>query len=271
MHADQYAATPIAAPAAPAWPPAVASVLGATGLGLLVWLSVSSLLLPAPGGQLQSLAALRMGAICLALLLAVFALPALLWPTARRAPGRGRGLLACGLALLAGGAMLGTQVHPLPGATLPVALVTGLCALAAIAALAVAGEAHGAPAGLRLPTRLAVGLLAGAAVLFALIALRWPGDGIGTGPLPSLLVLGAAVGALLLAGWHRDGGLRRSGRWLALVLLVLLPWLLAMLLHVVPGWAAAVWPLVAGSVLAGALLEQRLGLAPTPAHRAAAQ
>ncbi|KAF1685247.1 hypothetical protein B1992_12760 [Pseudoxanthomonas broegbernensis] len=251
--------TGTALPSPPAWPLAAARVLGGTGAGLLVWLSVSNVLLPAPGGQLQAVASLRVGALGLALALAALALPALLRRPSRPDPWRGRALIAWGLALLAGTTMLGLQLRPLPGWTLLVALATCLCALAAVAGLALTGHGGGTAAPLRLPTRLALALLAGAAVLFALIALRWPGAGVGTGPVPSLLLLGAAAGALLLAAWHGDGGLRRGRRWLALVLLAPLPWLLALLLYAVPGWATTVWPLVAASVLAGALLEQRQG------------
>lgn len=253
------------------WLVAGARVLGGTGGGLLVWLSVSSILLPAPGGQLQSLSALRTSALCLALVLAACALPVLLWRRVQ-APGWRASALAWCLALLAGGAMLVLQLHPVDGATLPVALATGLCALAAVS---LAGHGEDLRAPLRLPTRLAVALLAGATVLFALIALRWPGDGIGAAPAPSLLVLGAVAGALLLGGWRGAGGLRGKRRWAVLALLVLLPWMLALLLRLVPGWAGVVWPLVAASVLAGAWFEQRqaqaAAAADTPLRGGAAQ
>ena len=102
--------------------------------------------------------------------------------------------------------------------------------------------------------------LAWATLLFALLALRWPGPLPAAGPVPSLLLLVAVAGGLLAAARHGQRGLfpwqQWRRRWLALGLLVAVPLLLAALLYLQPGWGRVIWPLVALSVFAGTVAER---------------
>lgn len=230
------------------------SVLCDAGCGLLLWVALSSALLPGDGDTPRLLVDLQVRGLLFGALLAGCGL-GLFWPPSMAAgPWRLRSLVALALAV-AGAVALSLQLRQAPDPTL--ALV--LAALACIGALATVGGLamlEKAADGLHLPTRLALALLGGAVLLFALIALRWPGPGMTDGPVPSLALLVLVAGALLLARWHRRGGLQQRGRWLVLVLLACVPLLLAALLYLQPGWARVLWPLVAVAVLAGTVVER---------------
>lgn len=242
------------------WAGAARRALAATGAGLLVWLSISSVLLAGRTGPLQSLATLQMIGVGLALVLMVLAIPDLL-PRATPARWRPHARLAWGVAVAAALVLLALQLRPLPDPawTTVSAAVACMAALGTITALA-ASEGVAAP--LHVPTALASSLLAGASLLFAVIALSWKDAEMATLPSPSLLLLGGVAAALLMAGWQSDGGLMpwalRRGRWLALGLLVLLPAVLAVALYAAPGLATLAWPLAAASVLAGLVVQRRL-------------
>lgn len=234
------------------------AVLCETGAGLALWVALSGALLPA-GTTTRKLVELQSWGLLLGALLVAGGL-GLFWPQPAVANAwRRRSLLAMALTVACGVALAVLQLRqqPLPGLALPLAVLTCAGALATIAGLAML---EGDQAGLRLPTRLALALLGGAALLFALIALIWPGPGLAAGPVPSLALLVLVAGALLIAGWQAHGGLwpwsRWPGRWRVLALLAGLPLLLAALLYVQPDWARALWPLVALAVLAGTIVER---------------
>ncbi|MBN8225357.1 MAG: hypothetical protein J0L89_11150 [Xanthomonadales bacterium] len=236
------------------------SVLCGAGCGLVLWLALSSTLLPDTTATVRRLIELQARGLGLGALLAMAGLGVLL----PRPPAAGAWwnrsvaalvVVAVGSAVLALH-RLGPQPDPVWLALL--AAVTCVGALTAIVGLALLET--GQPR-LRLPLRLAQALLGGATLLFALFALRWPaGSGLAAGPVPSLALLVVAVAGLLLAMWHGQGGLRpwrhRRGRWLALALAAGLPLLLAGLLYLQPGWARVLWPLIALSVLAGTATER---------------
>lgn len=235
--------------------------LAAAGAGLLVWLALSSALLHGRGADMQRLVQVQCAGLGLALVLASLVAPALL----RAAPSRPRDYarIAWPLALLAGVAVLALRLWPGAGGAWlgPAAGLACLGALVALATLPWLDAAPpGSPTSLRLPLQLVLGLLCGAALLFALVAVFWPGPMPAAAPLPSLLLLGAMVAALLLADWHANGGLRVAFadriRVASLVLLVLLPWLLTLALYLDPRWPRLAWPAAALSILAGAVLEQ---------------
>lgn len=235
------------------------SALCGAGCGLVLWVALSSALLLGGTATMRKLVHLQVWGLGLGVLLAAAGL-ALLWPRPET-PGRWwlRSLVALLLAIVGGAGLAWLQLRPSPDPAWLALLALLTCggALAAIAGLAMLETGQ---AGLQLPTRLALALLCGASLLFALIALRWPGPILAAGPVPSLLLLVLVAGALLLAGWQAQGGLRPRARWrshgLALGLLVALPVLLALLLYLQPGWARVLWPLVALSVLAGAVVER---------------
>jgi hypothetical protein len=234
------------------------AVLCEAGAGLALWVALSSALLPA-GTTTRKLVEMQSWGLLLGALLVAGGL-ALFWPQPAGAnPWRRRSLLAMALAVAGSVALAVLQLRPqpVPGLALPLAVLTCASALATIACLAML---EGDQAGLRLPTRLALALLGGAALLFALIALTWPGPGLAAGPVPSLALLVLVAGALLIAGWQAQGGLwpwsRWPRRWRVLALLAGLPLLLAALLYVQPDWASTLWPLVALAVLAGTVVER---------------
>ncbi|AKC86487.1 hypothetical protein [Pseudoxanthomonas suwonensis] len=248
-----------AAPPAPTVLRAGLSALAGAGCGLVLWLALSGALLARGTGTTRYLVDLQLWGLGLGVLLAAAGL-GLLWPRPA-VPGRWwlRGAVAWIVVLASGIALALLQLRTQPDPTAQALLAVLACsgALATIAALVLLETGQ---AGMRLPARLALALLGGATLLFALIALRWPGPILAAGPVPSLVLLVAVTAGLLAAAWQGQGGLRpwaqRRGRWLALLLLAALPLLLAALLYLQPDWARALWPLVALSVLAGTLVER---------------
>lgn len=241
-----------------AWLERAAAAVAGAGAGLLAWLALSSALLHGRGIGLQRLLALQAAALGLAVVLAACVIPALLRAPPGRVRSHARG--AWSLVLGSGLALLALRVLPEPaGAWMaPLAAVACLASLVGIATLPWLGPDPPPASSLRLPLQLVLGLLGGASLLFALIALFWPGPMPAAAPLPSVLLLGTMALLLLLAHWHRtQGGLRAalaSGGWQVLGLLVALPWLLGLALYLDPRWARLAWPLVAVSVLAGSVL-----------------
>lgn len=248
-----------AATQAPTGLRACLSTLSGAGCALVLWVALSSALLAGGSGTTRNLVDLQLWGLGLGMLLAA-AGPGLLWPRPA-APGRWwlRGVVALVLVLASGTALALLQLRPQPDPAARVLLAVLACggALATIAALALLETGQ---AGRWLPARLALALLGGATLLFALIALRWPGPMVAAGPVPSLALLVAVAAGLLVAAWLPQRGLlpwtQWRGRWLALGLLAVLPLLLAALLYLQPGWTRVLWPLIALSVLAGTVTER---------------
>ncbi|GAB3512302.1 hypothetical protein [Pseudoxanthomonas daejeonensis] len=229
------------------------------GCGLVLWVALSSALLLGASGTLRKLVDLQVWGLGLGVLLAAAGF-GLLWPRPT-APGRWwiRTVTALALVAASGVALAGLHLQPQPDPAF-LALCALLACIGALATVAGLSMLEGGQAGLLLPTRLALSLLSGATLLFALIALRWPGPIMAAGPVPSLLLLVLVAVAMVVASWMAQGGLRawtrHRGRWLVLGLLAILPLLAAALLYLQPGWARVLWPLVALSVLAGAVIER---------------
>ena len=234
------------------------STLCGTGCGLVLWLGLSSALLPVTT-SLRRLVELQAWGLGLGAVLAMAGLGVLLPRPAAAGPWWNRSLVALAVVLVGSTvlALLRLRAQADPAWLALLAAVVCIGALTAIISLALleAGQA-----GLLLPVRLAQSLLGGATVLFALFALRWPGSDLATGPIPSLLLLVLVAAGLLLTMWHGQGGLRPwrrwRSRWLSLLLTIALPLLLAGLLYLQPGWDKVLWPLIALSVLAGTMTER---------------
>ena len=229
------------------------------GCGLVLWVALSSALLLGGSGTMRKLVDLQVWGLGLGVLMAAAGF-GLLWPRPAAA-GRWWTRSAVALALVVASgvalALLHLQPQPDPAFLSLAAMLACAGALATVIGLSMLGNGQ---AGLQLPIRLALSLLCGASLLFALIALRWPGPIMAAGPVPSLLLLVLVATAMVVAGWMAQGGLREwtrhRGRWLVLGLLAIVPLLLAALLYLQPGWARVLWPLVALSVLAGAVIER---------------
>ena len=237
------------------------SILCGAGCGLVLWLAVSSTLLPAASVPVRRLLELQAWGLGLGIVLAMTGLGVLLPRPSTASPWWNRSLAALAVVVVGGLLLLAMQRAPQPDPTWRVLLaaVTAAGALTAISGMALVESVQ---AGLHLPLRLTQALLGGASLLFALFAIGWQGAGLASEPLSPLALLTLMTAALLLASWQGPAGLwpwaRWRGRWLALALSTILPVLLAGLLHLQPDWARVIWPLVALSVLAGTLVERRL-------------
>jgi hypothetical protein len=243
---------------AQAWHRPWLSALAGAGCGLVLWVALSSALLSGGTGA-RKLVDLQVWGLGLGALLAAAGLGLLRPRPDPAGPWWRRSLVALLLVIGSAVALALLQLRPQPDPT-GQALLAMLASASALAAILGLGLLENGQAGLGLPARLGQALLCGATLLFALIALRWPGPIMAAGPVPSLLLLVAVAAGLQAAVWHGQRGLwpwqQWRGRWLALVLLAAMPLLLAALLYLLPGWARVLWPLIALSVLAGAGLER---------------
>lgn len=254
------------------WRPACA-VLALAGLGLLIWLGISIALLQGRGADMVLLRSMQHDGLLVAGLLALLAVVALRDAASTR--WRRVCIAALSLALAATASLLvllaGKDFDP--GWTAVAAALLTLGALTAVLATGMLQAATGRGAWRQqmvAPNALAYALLAGSALLFALLALKWPGQGLLSAPAPSLIMLLLVMAALKLLYWFENGGLRTAAghynagdslrlRLLVLCVLVLVPLLLASAAFTWPQAAPRlVWWLIAVSVLVGGVLEQRL-------------
>jgi len=252
---------------------ALCAVLSSAGLGLSIWLGISIALLQGRGTDMVLLRSMQHDGLVVAgllVLLAVVALrkaPATRWRTINTAS-----LLltlaatASLLVLLAGKAFD-------PGWTAVAAALLTVGALTAVLAAGMLQAASGCQGWRQQmvpPNALAYALLAGSALLFALLALKWPGQGLLSAPAPSLIMLLLVMAALKLLYWFENGGLGTAAghsteaeslrlRLLVLAVLVLVPLSLACAAFTWPQAAPRLgWWLIAAAVLAGGVLEQVL-------------
>jgi hypothetical protein len=259
---------------------AVASALSAAGLGLLIWLGISVALLQGGSAEIVLLRSMQKTGLWLACVLALCGVFALRAAPSNAAGGKWRkiGAVTLALALVAAAALIAllTGKNPDPGWVGVAAMLLAMSAVCAVLAagmgMAARGRATWRPQ-MVAPNFLAYALLAGAALLFAVIALKWPGQGLLSAPAPSLIMLLVVMAALKLMYWFENGGLRAPVeglpdadslrlRLLVLALLALVPLLLAAMLFLWPALLPRLgWCLIALSVLAGGMLERQLLLA----------
>ena len=227
--------------------PALASALAGAGLGLLVWMGISVTLLQAGSGNLVALRSMQHTGLVVAGLLTLASAIAVLILLSLRTPAPGWTALCA--ALLSIGAIATT-------------LGLGMCATS---------NSHvNWQRQMVAPAFLAYALLAGATLLFALIAVKWPGQGLLSMPSVSLVTLAVMVAATKVLYWSENGSLRAGVQGLAdhlafplrvaiLALLAVVPALLALALVLWPGFFPRTgWSLVALSILAGGYLERQL-------------
>lgn len=239
------------------------SVLANTGAGLLIWLGITISLLKVRGADLEKLRPLQSLGIAIGLLLLLAAIPLVFTARARSdataRAWRSRCALSTAICWLFGaGLMLLLSRQGADAGWISVnSMLLSFAAVAFVMALASA-PTDGPARPLLLPIGLAQALLTGASLLFALIAMNWPGSALATGPLPSLLLLIVVATLLQLLHWQQAAALwplaANRWRWLALVLQGALPLLLAGAIYLLPSLSRAGWWLVAGSVLAGSLI-----------------
>lgn len=256
---------------------AVASSLAAAGLGLMIWMGFSMALLHEQGGGMVLLRHVQLHGLALACLLVAGGLVALLRGPAGLAGIRWNRLAMCLYVLtLALGLVLAVLLGRKPYQPMGMAPAAAMLTLAALATLVACGlsESAAGRAGWRrqmvVPGVLCYALLAGAALLFALLAVEWPAQGMLPTLAPSLMMLAALMAGVKLIYWFENGGLRApvAGlppgetvrvRLVVLLLLALLPLILALALFAWPSLAPRLgWCLIAISVLAGGCLERGL-------------
>lgn len=256
---------------------ALATALAPAGLGLLLWLGITIALLQGGGAEMVLLRSMQHTGLlfaCVLALAAVYSLHAAS-PPVGAARWRRLAIVALVLALAAAAVlmMLITRKPPDPGWVSIAAALSSLGAIGAVLALGMLAAATGRPAWrqqLVAPGYLAYALLAGAALLFALIAIKWPGQEMVAAPAPSMIMLLVVMGALKLLYWFENGGLRApitpgSGadalrtRLSVLAVLVLAPLLVCAGLILWPNLAPkAGWCVIALLVLAGGYKDSRL-------------
>ena len=256
---------------------ALATTLASAGLGLLLWLGISIALLQGGGAEMVLLRSMQHTALLFACVLTLAAAYSLYAASSNASGARWRQLaiVALLLALAATAALmvLITRRPPDAGWTSIAAALASLGAIGAVLALGMLATATGRPQWrqqLVAPGYLAYALLAGAALLFALIAIKWPGQAMVSAPAPSMIMLLVVMGALKLLYWFENGGLRAQVaalpgadamrmRLVVLALLVLLPLMLCTGLILWPELAPKTgWCAIAVAVLAGGYRDQQL-------------
>lgn len=257
---------------------ALTGTLASAGLGLLIWLGISIALLQGGGAEMVLLRSMQHSGLLIACALTLAAVHELRYASSR-ASGTARwrrlAILALVLALSSAVAltMLLTRRPPEAGWVTIAAGLLSLGAISTVLALGMLTAAAGRPQWRQQvvsPSRLAYALLAGAGLLFALIAIKWPGQEMLSAPAPSMLMLLVVMGSLKLLYWFENGGMRmgladHSGpdalrmRLLVLVLLVLVPLLLCGGLILWPDLAPKTgWCVIALAVLAGGYRDHQL-------------
>lgn len=238
-------------------------VLANTGAGLLVWLGITISLLKVRGADLEKLRPLQSLGIAMGLILLLAAIPLL-----RALPAQAEGVarawrvrvaLATAVCWLAGACLILLLRLPVidPGWISVSSLLLGLGAIAFAMTLAMM-PGNGAPHPLLLPIGVVQALLTGASVLFALIAMNWPGHSLSTGPTPSLLLLIVIAVVLQLVHWQQSAALwppaANRWRWISLGLQGGLPLLLAVAIYLLPSLSRPGWWLVTAALLAGSVI-----------------
>lgn len=255
---------------------ALASALAGAGLGLLVWMGVSLALLQIRSGALADLRNLQHTGLVLGGVLAAACLINLrACPAASGVNWRQLTAAALVLTLAASVATLILLMVPaaLPGWTALTAILLGVGAVCTVFGLGlcrIEGSRQDWRRQMVVPSFLAYALLAGAGLLFALIALKWPGQRLLSAPTPSLLTLLTMTAASKTVYWMENGGWRASvpglpASWalpLRVAVLALLAVVPALLIGAMLLWPQlmprAGWCLIALSVLAGGYLERQL-------------
>lgn len=256
---------------------ALAAALASAGLGLLIWLGISIALLQGGGAEMVLLRSMQHSGLLFACVLTLAAVYDLRYVPSNASGTRWRRLtlLALFLALSSAVAltMLLTRRPPDAGWVSIAAALLSLGAIGTVLALGMLIATTGRPEWrqqLVAPSCLAYALLAGAGLLFALIAIKWPGQEMLSAPAPSMLMLLVVMGSLKLLYWFENGGMRtevadHSGpdalraRLAVLVLLVLVPLLLCAGLILWPNLAPKTgWCVIALAVLAGGYKDRKL-------------
>lgn len=255
------------------WWRALCAVSASAGLGLLVWLGISIALLQGRGADMALLRSMQHDGLIMAGLLALLAIVALRATPATR--WRAICIASLALTLVSAATLLALLTAEMfdPGWMAVAAALLTLGALTAVLATGMVQAANGRPGWRQQmvpPNTLAYALLAGSALLFALLALKLPGQGLLSAPAPSLIMLLLVMAALKLLYWFENGGLRTAAgnytaseslrlRLLVLAVLAVVPLLLACAAFTWPQAAPRLgWWLIAVSVLAGGVLEQVL-------------
>ncbi len=256
---------------------ALASSLCGAGLGLLIWLGISVAMLQGRSGDMvllryvQHLGLIMGGVLCLSGFVALRPVR----PGAAAGRWRRIGAITLGLTLLVAIVLivlLGRRPFD-PGSVGVASASLTLSAIVAVLSAGMFAASQGRAAWRQqmvTPNFLAYALLAGAALLFALLAIKWPGQGLLATPAPSLIMLLMVMAALKLLYWFENGGLRApvAGvvpaqtlrvRLTVLGLLTLVPLLLAVILFLWPQLAPRLgWCVITASILAGGALERHL-------------
>ena len=247
---------------------AACQALGGIGLGLSLWMGLSSGLLLTRGIVPSQLRAFPLVTLALALVLtaaAFVAMPTTVDGLARIWKPRTRILLLACLACTAALLALVTMPRPDPGWIAVAGLLACLSAFAAIAALAV--SCHDGPGSLgnALPAQLALALLGGAAWLMVLMGEFWAGP-MSAGMALPLLMLALLATITVATPWWTGGGLRhregQTARWTILALLLPVPLLAIIVAGAWPGLGRPAYGLAAAAITAALVLERLLECAP---------
>ncbi|MDR2871394.1 MAG: hypothetical protein LBV45_02525 [Xanthomonadaceae bacterium] len=248
---------------------ALLTTLACAGAGLSLWLGLGISLLLARGSTVTHLLPWQRPMLLVTVILIALSLPVFWHRHARvswRIPGSAVALLTIVFIVLLW-ALLGRDdiAHSrwilFAGAAVCIGCIAIPMCIAP--ALPIAGRFSSA----LIPLQLILALLAGGSILFAQLALKWPGHQMATIPIPILTLLAAVASALLLMWWYGHGGLvppkRHRWRWTVLGLVFLMPLAIAAVTFFRPGLAHLVWPLAALFILGGIFLQNCLLLTET--------